>query len=172
MPIIMKNITTLSGNYTEDQQNILLGYIDLFRGCIADSDPSKNIIIGKTSTYTDNEVIFFFNRALKDLNTGIPRTNYTLFNFPDDDLMTSGAMVFALIKEGLLQLKNNVDYSDSGLSINLFNKSSQYQGWVGFLMQDYMSDKAIFKSGVLPSSPNSGFVGIGSEFGYSNNGWW
>jgi hypothetical protein len=71
--------------------------------------------------------------------------------------------------EGILQLRNQVDYSDSGLTVAMFNKTGMYQGWVGFLLQTYLSDKKAVKSAVIPKSANSGFVGIGTEFGY--DGW-
>ena len=169
MPLIMKKIFNITGNYTPEEKDTLLGYIELFRGCISDSDPDKNIINGKIQQYTDDQIIFFFNRALKDLNSGSPKCSYSLFNFPDDDLLMDGAMIFTLISEGILQLRNQVSYSDSGLSINLFDKTAGYQGWAGFLLQQYDNDKRIFKSTIVPMSVNSGFVGIGSEFGY--DGW-
>jgi hypothetical protein len=165
----MKRVFDISGNYTTDQKAALVDYIELFRGCIADDDPEKNILNGKMKQYTDDRVVFFLNRALKDLNSGTPRCNYSLFNFPDDDLLVSGAIVFALMAEGLLQLRNQVNFNDSGLSINMFDKTGQYQGWVSFLLQAYLQDKAEFKAGVIPTSYNSGFLGIGSEFGY--DGW-
>lgn len=171
MPIVMKKVITLRGNYTDEQKQIILDLIDLFRGSISDSNPDKNILAGKVQTYSDNEVVFYINRAIKDLNTGVPKTNYTLYDFPDDDILVSGAVVFALISEGLLQLKNQVDFSDSGLSINLFNKTSGYQGWAGFLMQQYVTDKMQWKSTILPLSSGSGFVGVGSQFGYYGGGY-
>jgi hypothetical protein len=72
--------------------------------------------------------------------------------------------------EGLLQLRNQIDYSDSGLTIAMFNKTQLYQSWWGTLVQDYMRAKAAVKSAILPSSANSGFVGMGSEYSYRL--WW
>jgi hypothetical protein len=138
---------------------------------MSDDDPQANILLGKVLKYSDDKIIKLFKRSLNDLNGGSPRTNYTLFNFPEDDLLISGAVIFALISEGILQLRNQVDFSDSGLSINMFNKTGGYQGWAGFLLQQYILDKTAFKATVVPRSANSGFVGIGSEFGYQGLGW-
>lgn len=171
MPLEMKKIIRLKGDYTDEQKEMLLDYIDQFRTCVSDDNPQANVLNGKNNQYTDDKIISMLNRALKDLNSGVPRCNYTLFNFPEDDLLVEGAIVFSLIAEGLLQLRNQVTFSDSGLTINMFDKTSGYQSWAGMMLQQYVGDKVQFKSTVLPLSMDSGFVGVGSEFGYYSNGY-
>ena len=97
------------------------------------------------------------------MNNGIPRTNYTVEEFPDDSLLVTGAMIQSFIAEGILQLRNQTDYSDAGLSVSMFNKTTGYQGWAGFLVQTYMQDKREFKRGVIARS-GGGFIGIRSQF--------
>lgn len=169
MPIIMKKKYTLPGSYTDEQKEILISLIDLFRVSVSDDDPEKNILNNKTSQYSDEKIISLLNRAMQDINGGFPLTNFTIYEFAtrwDNTLIVDGAVVFALIGEGILQLRNQVDYSDSGLSIALFNKSPQYQGWAGILMQNYMQAKAEFKRAYTIENQPSIFYGIGSEFGY------
>lgn len=173
MPIIMKKLYSITGNYTPDQLTTLQGFIDVFRTKMKDYDPKKNILIGKILHYSDNEVIMLLKAAMSDLNGGYPRTNYNLFSFQslfDQDVLIHGAMVFALMGEGILQLRNQIDYSDSGLTIAMFNKTTLYQGWMGLLLQEYLNDKAQVKAAVIPTSENAGFVGMGSEYSYRL--WW
>lgn len=169
MPLVMKKIYQISGNYTQEEKQILQDMIVNFRARMADDDPQKNLLNKKTQQYSDDRIIGYFKMALSDLNGGAPITNYTIFTLyqrNESDLIVSGAMIFALIAEGILQIRNQMDYSDSGLSIGLFNKTGAYQGWAGFFIQQYISDKREFKSSIIPRSSNSGFVGVSSEFGY------
>lgn len=172
MAIVMKRNYNIPGNYTEEEKAILRECIDIFRLKTSDDDPEKNILNKKMQQYSDAKIVSFLQAALGDLNSGFPKTNYDLIYFSkniDSDLIVDGAIIFAMIAEGILQLRNQVDFSDSGLSIAMFNKTGMYQGWASFLLQEYMRVKQELKSSVLPRSHNAGFVGIGSEFGY--DGW-
>ena len=133
---------------------------------ISDDDPAKNILNGKQLNYTDAQITFFINRSLKDINKMAPITNFTLATFPTDqeELITAGAIIFICMKEGFLQLKNQIDFNDAGLALGLFNKSGAYQGWASFLLQMYISDKLEFKRTILPRSAGGGFFGIGTQF--------
>lgn len=169
MPLIMKKIYQISGNYTDEEKGILQDMITGFRVRMSDDDPEKNILNKKKEQYSDNRIVKFLELAVKDVNDGYPRTNYSIFKLyqmGEDSLVVDGAIIFALMAEGMLQLRNQVDYNDSGLSIALFNKTGLYQSWAGLLLQQYMQDKAMFKSSIIPRSANSGFVGVSSEFGY------
>ena len=118
------------------------------------------------------KIIRLLNRAMADINGGQPLTHFTIWQFAeswDDTLIVDGAVVFAMISEGILQLRNQVDFSDSGLTIGMFNKTQLYQGWVSFLLQHYFQAKADLKAAVVAKNQPSMFVGIGSEFGYY---WW
>lgn len=169
MPLVMKKTYQISGNYTDNEKEMLVDMINAYRSRMADDMPEKNILNKKKTQYSDNQIIQFLRLSTNDLNGGTPRTNFTMFDLysrGDDDLVVLGAIVFTLMSEGILQLRNQMDFSDSGLSISMFNKTGAYQGWASFLMQEYMLDKKEFKSSVIPSSGNSGFFGISSEFGY------
>ncbi len=139
---------------------------DDLRNMLNDSVASRNILNGKEQAYSDTELDFFLKMAIRDLNAGNPRTNYKLEDFPDPDLIIIAAMIFSFISEGVLQLRNNVDYNDAGLSLGIFNKTGAYQGWAGFLLQTYLTNKLEFKRGVISSGPGAGFIGINSPFSY------
>lgn len=169
MPIVMNKKYSIKGNYTEQQKAILEDLINNFRISIGDDDPEKNILNKKMSVYSDEKIVRLLERAMKDINGGQPRTTFSLWDFAshwDDTLIVDGAIVFALMAEGMLQLRNQVDFSDSGLSIAMFNKTQMYQGWASFLLQSYMQGKAELKAAVTAKAQPSMFIGIGSEFGY------
>ena len=169
MPIIMKRKYSIPGSYTDEQKEILTSLIDLFRVTVSDDDPEKNVLNNKMSEYSDEKIIRLLDRAMQDINGGFPLTHFSIYDFAinwDNTLIVDGAVVFALIGEGILQLRNQVDYSDSGLTIALFNKSPQYQGWVGLLLQNYMQAKTEFKRAYTIQAQPSIFHGISSEFGY------
>lgn len=172
MPIIMSKQYSVTGDYTDKQKQILERLIGMFRLTVGDDDPERNILNKKMSAYSDERIIRLLNRAMSDINGGQPITTYSIWQFSesyDDTLIVDGAVVFALISEGILQLRNQVDFSDSGLSIGMFNKTQLYQGWVSFLLQNYFQAKADLKAAVIAKTQPSMFVGIGSEFSYY---WW
>lgn len=174
MPIVMRKRCTITGNYTDKEKEVLTELIGLFRITMADDDPDKNILDKKTSHYSDEKIINLLNRAMADINGGSPVTNLTIFQLCngewDNTLLIDGAVVFALLGEGILQLRNQVNFNDSGLSIGLFDKTQLYQGWYGMMLQNYLNAKQTFKSNYLGRTQPSIFHGISSEFGIYN-GW-
>ena len=171
MAVTLKSTGSLNQRYTPEELELLrTTYIDEFRMKVGDYDPEKNILLGKMLQYSDTEIIKLLNIAVNDINMGYPKTSWTLLNcapYMDTDMVVNGAVIFAMMKEGIVQLRNQIDYSDSGLSIGMFNKTGLYQGWAGLLMQEYLRDKKDYKASVIPNQyPNAGFYGIESEYSY------
>lgn len=176
MPVTLTKIYNITGNYTDAEKAAYKDLIDQFRLSIGDDIPEQNILIGKIYQYSDNQIISLLNRALRDCNCGYPKSKLDIVAFHKENanLLILGATVFSLIREGIFQLRNHIDFSDSGLSISMFNKTSLYQSWYGSLAQQYMQEKQAYKDSIIPSSPGAGFKGISSEFGYRNqwDGMW
>ena len=176
MSVVLAKIYEISGNYTEEEKSVYKDLIDDFRLAIADDIPEKNITIGKIYQYTDNQIISLMQRALRDLNCGYPKSNKTITEMykTNANILIMGAIIFSLLREGIFQLRNQIDFNDSGLSIAMFNKTTLYQSWYGTLLNQYLQEKQNYKDSIIPSSPNAGFVGIMSEFGYRNqfDGMW
>jgi hypothetical protein len=174
MPLIMqKSGLSVAGTFTTDQQAMIDSLITKFRIKMADDKPEANVLLGKIQAYSDQDIFYLLESSIDDINAEPPMTRYTLFSYQSicaDQLVVDGAIVLAFLKEGVLQLRNQIDYSDSGLTIAMFNKTGAYQGWLSMWVQKYMQDKAKAKAGVIPKSNNSGFVGVGSEFAYRI--WW
>ncbi len=159
--------------FTDEEERIkMVSLFDDFRTEIYDCCPEKNILDDKKNVADARHVHRYFKRAVRDLNAGSPITNYTLVNFPDTGLLVEGAVVFFLIANGLLQLRNQLNYNDAGLTINMFDKSAMYQSWVQMLYSMYLQGKKSFKNSEITRSYGAGFYGIGSEFGLMAGDWW
>ena len=169
MPIVLKKIYKIVGDFTKEEVEILKSLIDEFRLRMADDNPELNILNKKALKYTDDNIVKLVMSTLNDINGGFPSTNYSLsyvYNSIDNSLLLEGAMVFALLREGILQVNNQIDFNDSGLSIGMFNKTQIYQSWYGTLLQQYLQDKTEVKRAAIPNSATAGFYGIDTEFGY------
>ena len=166
MPIILSRIYDIPGGYTPEEKAMYEDLIDAVRLRIADDEPLKNILNKKEEKITDGEIISLANEVGRDVNSGTPRTKFPLYYIyqKDSELIVLGIMIFWFIKEGLLQTANQTDFNDSGLTIQMFNKTPLYQSWYQILLNPYLQAKQDFKDSVIPSSLHSGFVGINSEF--------
>lgn len=154
----------------EAEKEKMINLFDAFRTEINDADAELNILNGQEIENSNLRILKYFQRAIRDLNSGTPITKYQIKDFPDEGLLIDGAVIFYLIANGILQMRNQLDYNDGGLAIGMFNKTGQYQSWAQFLLQTYQQNKMSFKQGELARSYNAGFLGIGSEFGYLT-GW-
>lgn len=170
MPIILKRKYDFdSGEFQRSELPIIISLIESFRTGMADDIPEKNILDKFQYHYTDKKIVSLLKKTLRDINSAVPNHKFTfttMMNNYGTEILTKGAIVFALMGEGILQLRNQVDYSDNGLSIGMFNKTGLYQSWVNFLLQDYLQEKRTLKSDARASEVGAGFVGITSEFGY------
>lgn len=134
------------------------------RQMLADDDATKNILNKKEQQYSDTKLKFFLKQALRDINAGVPRTQFTFEEIKEPDILLMGAMIFCFISEGILQLRNQMDYSDAGLTISMFNKTGGYQQWANFLLQSYMMAKTDFKRSIIANTSGAGFFGIRTQF--------
>lgn len=174
MPIILERQSNVEGNFTPAEREAYIRLVSSFRLFIADDDPERNILDMKKFSYTDQKVVELIDLAKQDINLYAPLTSMSVLDIYQKNasmLLVKGAVVFALIREGLLHVKNKVNYNDSGLNINFFDKSPDYQSWIGMLLNSYMQERNQFKSSVIPSSANAGFYGIHSEFSYMDDYW-
>ena len=154
---------------TPSEKEKMISLFKDFRTQVNDADAELNILNDKKIENSNIKILNYFKRAIRDLNSGAPITKYEITNFPDEGLLVEGAVIFYLVANGILQLRNQVDFNDSGLSIGLFNKTQLYQGWLGFLLQSYTNAKAEFKAATIAKNQPSMFIGVGSEYA---NYWW
>ena len=165
--VVMTKYYNIPGNFTEAEKEAFSDVIDDFRVMIADFNPEHNIAYRKKHIYTDTQVMNFYELAISDLNSGPPKTSFSVLQFAmhqDKSLLVLSAVVFALISEGILNTRNNITYNDNGLSINMFNKGPELQGWAGFMLNNYLQRKADFKRTIIAQKVNAGFSGVASEY--------
>ena len=164
----MTKIYDINGNYTQSEKEMYKDIIDSVRLRIADDDPYKNVLNGYEEQISDGMIISLAKEATRDINSNVPRTKYSTeyIYSKDSELLIEGIMIFFLIHEGLLQTANQIDFNDNGLGIAMFNKTALYQSWYSSLLQLYLQHKQDWKDSIIPSSANSGFFGIQTEFGY------
>lgn len=153
--------------YFESENDIAKAYKlkDMFRRMISDEDAKNNILENMEFTFKDRQIYAFLSDAISDINSGQPRTGYTISGINDDIFVVKGAMVMALVARGILETKNSLSYTDQGLSINTFDKGQHYQSWSGVISATYERTKVEYKSAEVYRNM---FTGIRSE--YSNPG--
>ena len=118
MPVILSKIYNIDGNYTPEEKEMYEDIIDAVRLRVSDDEPLKNILNKRQEKITDGEIIRLANEAARDINSGNPRTKYSVsFIYKkDSELIILGIMIFWFIRDGLLQTANQPDFNDSGLS--------------------------------------------------------
>lgn len=140
--------------------------IDIFnmvRRMIGDHIKRRNITDEKEFTFTDTEVVGFISDAVHDINSGFPMTAYTPSGLGDKMLIARGAMVMMLVSRGILEMKNAINFSDQGVSINTYDKGPSYQSWASMIANMYNNDKVMLKQA---EAYRNMFCGIGSQYGY------
>jgi hypothetical protein len=64
--------------------------------------------------WNDTSLLIYLNQCMADINCEPAQTNYDLNNFPEawKACVINGAVVFALVSEGILQVGEQFSYSD------------------------------------------------------------
>ncbi len=135
--------------------------IPRFRIRVLDDNVEKNTLLEELE-FTDEQVKGFIMESLYDINEYEPRTDFKLDGFPKTSLLLDGALVFALQARGLIQLRNQISYSDAGFSVNLDDKSGNYAQWLNMVSTKYLNNLKEFKRSIVPR-----FRGVGSPMR-----WW
>jgi hypothetical protein len=87
---------------------------------------------------------------------------YTADRVPAN-ILVLGTLIWVLRSAGFLQSRNQLDYSDGGISIRVSDKTSLYQSWIAQMMQEYEAKKLSHKKAVNASYA---YGGIHSEYVY------
>ena len=86
---------------------------------------------------------------------------YTLDNFPSLYLLIYGTTINVLRSAGILQSRNNLNYSDGGITVASSDKTPLYQSWSDRFYSDYELKKKNLKKQINASQAYSG---IPSEY--------
>lgn len=93
--------------------------------------------------------------------------NATITTFPSIYLLIHGAAIQALKSAGILQSRNQLEYSSGGITVRTFDKTQLYQSWIIQFYQDYERKKLEYKKssnieGAWGAGPGGG--GVHSEY--------
>ena len=107
--------------------------------------PKLNKIFGKFE-HDDNDIKLAINLAISDWNTTPPMIAHVrLDNFPSMDWLIVCSAMFLLQSVGVLHYRNDLQYSDSGITVNPWSKGPQYMGTAGIWAQSLENKKREFK---------------------------
>jgi len=126
---------------------------------IRDRKPYNTLVDGEEST--DEQIDLCILLAIGGFNTYPPMTTYTFQNFPSAWLLLYGTIIEVLTSAGILQSRNQLDYSDGGITVAVSNKTPLYQSWLGMFARQYeMMRKAV----KMELNIEQGWGGVNSEY--------
>ena len=96
---------------------------------------------------TDDDTIdLCIDMTLDDFMWTTPQIGgYTLDNFPSFYLLIIGTVINVLRSAGILQSRNNLNYSDGGITVASSDKTPLYQSWIDRFYRDYEEKKKKLK---------------------------
>jgi hypothetical protein len=162
MAVILRRIPSESSAYFPHEQDQIFADLILkkFRRIAADNDKMKNIMEMQEFTFSDSDIYGFIKDAIDDINSGYPRTDFSISELSDESFIVNGALVRAFMSKGILEIKNSVLIQDQGVQINTYDKGPNFQSIASYYAQEFQSQKISLK-GALQF--NNMFVGIPSN---------
>jgi hypothetical protein len=129
--------------------------------------PALNALLDGVET-SDTLIGFSLELALDDFNTSPPLIgNYQLETHPSQSLILMSTILWILKSAGLMQSRNQLDYSAGGLTVATSNKTPLYQSWINIFMQEYEAKKANLKKSI---NAEAAYGGVHSEYTQVNFG--
>lgn len=103
--------------------------------------------------WSDQHLLLYLQNAVADINSEPPHTHFSLDNYPPAWKMPiiQGAMIFALISEGILQNGEQFSYSDNGISLTV-NIAQGYQSIAQMLLNGYIQLRQNIKRAMRPNA--------------------
>jgi hypothetical protein len=108
--------------------------------------PELNRLIAGEET-SNRMIAWAIVDALDDWNTTPPFIgNATIDNFPSVSLLREGTVILVLESVGLLQTRNQLSYSDGGISVQVSNKAPLLLQWIQLFRSSYETKKNRMKA--------------------------
>ncbi len=85
----------------------------------------------------------------------------TVETHPSRYILFLGTLIQVLRSSGILQSRNNLNYSDGGLTVATSDKAPQYMAWINQWMNEYERKK---RSNKISRNAGSAYGGISSEY--------
>lgn len=110
--------------------------------------PELNRLIDGEET-SDRMIAWSVIDALDDINNTPPLIGtFTVETFPYRHLLMRGTVLAVLESVGLLQTRNQISYSDGGISVNASDKAPMIMNWINMLRGQYEQKKQQYKIAV------------------------
>jgi hypothetical protein len=120
--------------------------VALLRKYMRDFAPINRIIDGEESS--DSDLVFAILQCIEDINGTPPITEYTLMdliNYRQLSLLLNGSAC-ELVRGIILHYgRNEVAYTDAGVSIKIDNKAGFFLNWYQLTKSEYEQKKVKFK---------------------------
>lgn len=148
----------------------LVAFIAMVRAKLRDFPELNRLIAGQETS--DRMIALAAMEAVDDFNTTPPLIEAAnLRNFPSISLLVNGTIINILQSVGLLQVRNNLSYSDGqGVQINVSDKAPQLMGWIQMFINQYELKKMNLKKAINLNGALNG-SGLPSEYRYVNGLW-
>lgn len=111
----------------------------------------------------DDKLDLAIRLTIDDWNITPPLlSTVTISTFPSIYFLIHGAAIQVLKSAGILQSRNQLEYSSGGLTVRTFDKTQLYQSWIIHFVNDYERKKLEYKKFINIESSWPG--GVHSEY--------
>lgn len=130
------------------------------RAFIRDDAVLNELLEGKESS--DGQLKQALIDAVDDWNTSVPiLANVTVANHPSQRLLVRGAAIEILMSAGIFYGRNNLNYSDGGITVADKDKAPVFQAFAQQLIGDYERKKQQKK---VSQNIEMAYGGVPSEY--------
>jgi len=130
--------------------------------------PAVNRLIRREES--DDELMqFAIDMAISDWNATMPYVGrVTIGNYPSLYMLMHGGAIQLLKTQGLIQSRNELNYSAGGSSFLRSNKTNYYMQWMINFANDYENKKRAIK---IAQNVARGWGGVSSEYDLIGYAW-
>lgn len=125
-------------------QRDLANFVSHLRQYLRDFPELNRLIDGQETS--DRMLAWAVIDALDDFNNSPPHIGiFTVSNFPYKSLLLRGSVIAVLESVGLLQMRNQMQYTDGGITVSVSDKSPLIMQWISMLQSTYETKKLNYK---------------------------
>lgn len=138
-------------------------YIQLVRSKLRDY-PELNRLIEGVET-SDRQIAAALFETLEDYNSTPPLiAPAALQGFPSSDLLVNGTICAVLESVGILQTRNQMNYTDGQTQVSVNDKTPLLMSWINIFRNRYESKKKGLKMAINLQTALGNPTGVSSEY--------
>ena len=132
---------TVAKTITEDTE--MMAMVAIVRNYVRDFPELNRLISGEESS--DRMIAWAVVDAMEDFNQTPPLIgSFSLSEIPKHILIRM-ATVSLLESVGILQTRNNLKFSDGGISVGVSDKAPMLMNWIGYMRREFERKKLEWK---------------------------